>query len=239
MSENVFGSIIKIIMISPAGAEGINLKNVRQVHIMEPFWNEVRIDQIIGRAIRQCSHRDLPMEERKVDVYRYKMIRKNEKGTTDEKMEDISRKKNNLIQSFLEAVREVAVDCGLFKNHNMLGTEYKCFQFNEDSVFDKYPGPAYKRDEYYDKKIDNGANAGNSEWKKIKVRKIKAVVKLEEDKYSKEQFFWFYEESGTVYDLELHYPVGKVELDDKNLPIKLNKDTYVLNASINLPFIEE
>ena len=55
MSENFKGSIIKIIMISPAGAEGINLKNVRQVHIMEPFWNEVRIEQIIGRAIRQCS----------------------------------------------------------------------------------------------------------------------------------------------------------------------------------------
>ena len=88
---------------------------------MEPFWNEVRIDQIIGRAIRQCSHKDLPMEERKVDVYRYKMVRENEKETTDEKMEDISRKKNNLIQSFLEAVRESAVDCELFKAHNMMG----------------------------------------------------------------------------------------------------------------------
>lgn len=239
MSENVKGSLIKIIMISPAGAEGINLKNVRQVHIMEPFWNEVRIEQIIGRAIRQCSHRDLPMDERKVDVYRYKMIRENEKETTDEKMEDISRKKNNLIQSFLEAVREVAVDCGLFKNHNMLGTEYKCFQFNEDSVFDKYPGPAFKRDEYYDKKIDDGANAGNSEWKKIKVRKIKGVIKLEDEKFSSEQFFWFYEDSGVVYDLELHYPVGQVETDEKNLPIKINKDTYIINATINLPFIEE
>ena len=239
MSENFKGSIIKIIMISPAGAEGINLKNVRQVHIMEPFWNEVRIEQIIGRAIRQCSHKDLPMEERKVDVYRYKMIRENEKETTDEKMEDISRKKNNLIQSFLEAVREVAVDCGLFKNHNMLGTEYKCFQFNEDSLFDKYVGPAYKRDEYYDKKIDDGANASNSEWKKIKVRKIKIVSKLSDGKYSKEQFAWFYEDSGIIYDFDLHYPLGKVELDDKNLPVKINKDTYVIGESINLPFVEE
>lgn len=239
MSENVKGSIIKIIMISPAGAEGINLKNVRQVHIMEPFWNEVRIEQIIGRAIRQCSHKDLPMDERKVDVYRYKMVRKDEKETTDEKMEDISRRKNNLIQSFLEAVREVAVDCGLFKNHNMLGTEYKCFQFNEDSLFDKYVGPAYKKDDFYDKKIDDGANATNSEWKKIKVRKIKAVVKLDSDKYSKEQFFWYFDESGTVYDFDLHYPVGKVELDEKDLPIKINKDTYVIGKTLDLPLINQ
>ena len=34
-------------MISPAGAEGINLNNVRQVHILEPYWNEVRIEQKI------------------------------------------------------------------------------------------------------------------------------------------------------------------------------------------------
>jgi SNF2 family DNA or RNA helicase len=80
-------------MISPAGAEGINLRNVRQVHIMEPYWNEVRIEQVIGRAIRQCIHKDLPMEERNVDVFRYKMIRKSKKETSDEKLWKIFQEK--------------------------------------------------------------------------------------------------------------------------------------------------
>ena len=57
--DNKYGKIIKIMLISPAGAEGLSLSNVRQVHIMEPYWNEVRITQMIGRAIRFCSHRDL------------------------------------------------------------------------------------------------------------------------------------------------------------------------------------
>ena len=61
-------------LISPAGTEGLSLKNVRQVHIMEPYWNEVRITQMIGRGVRQCSHKDLPMEERHVDIYRYKSV---------------------------------------------------------------------------------------------------------------------------------------------------------------------
>ena len=74
--DNKTGSIVKIIMISPAGAEGLSLQNVRQVHIMEPYWHEVRITQMIGRAIRQCSHKMLPMKERHVDVYRYKCILK-------------------------------------------------------------------------------------------------------------------------------------------------------------------
>jgi hypothetical protein len=37
--ENINGKNVKIIMISPAGAEGITLHNTRQVHILEPFWN--------------------------------------------------------------------------------------------------------------------------------------------------------------------------------------------------------
>jgi len=58
--DNVDGKIIKIIMISAAGSEGINLLNIRQVHIMEPYWNEVRIKQLIGRAVRMCSHKQAP-----------------------------------------------------------------------------------------------------------------------------------------------------------------------------------
>ena len=76
LSANKYSKFIKIIMISPAGAEGLNLRNVRQVHILEPFWNEVKIEQVMGRAIRICSHKDLPLNERRVDVFRYTCVRK-------------------------------------------------------------------------------------------------------------------------------------------------------------------
>jgi SNF2 family DNA or RNA helicase len=131
--QNNYGKLIKIIMISPAGAEGITLNNCRQVHIIEPFWNEARIKQVIGRAVRQCVHKDLPLDERTVDIFRYKVIRQNGKETADEKMENISRKKNNLLISFIEAIKEASVDCELFKNHNMMGIKYNCFKFNQDS----------------------------------------------------------------------------------------------------------
>ena len=58
-------------IISSAGAEGISLTCVRQVHILEPFWNYVRIDQVLGRAIRMKSHEQLPKEERNVEQYLY------------------------------------------------------------------------------------------------------------------------------------------------------------------------
>ena len=237
-SENKYGKYCKIIMISPAGAEGINLNNVRQVHVTEPYWNEVRIEQVIGRALRFCQHKDLPMEERKVDVFRYKMIRKLGKITTDQKMEDISRKKNNLLLSFLEAVKEAAADCELFKNHNMMGTKYKCFQFNEDSLFDKPIGPAFQRKIEYDSKIDNGLNAKDSSKVKIKVRKIKAVTKIEDVSYSQEKEVWLYEESGIVYDNELNYPIGKLEKDNNGKFVMLENDIYVIGEMIDIPKFE-
>jgi hypothetical protein len=68
---NKYGEYIQIMIISSAGAEGISLKGVRQVHILEPFWNYVRIDQVLGRAIRMKSHDQLPKEERNVEQYLY------------------------------------------------------------------------------------------------------------------------------------------------------------------------
>jgi hypothetical protein len=60
-----------IFIASKAGAEGINLVNVRNVHIMESQWNPAIVDQAIGRAIRICSHASLPLAERTVDVKIY------------------------------------------------------------------------------------------------------------------------------------------------------------------------
>ena len=61
--ENRRGDIIKCFLMTEAGKEGINLYGVRQVHILEPWWNEVRDDQVIGRAVRLCSHSHIPKEE--------------------------------------------------------------------------------------------------------------------------------------------------------------------------------
>jgi len=70
-SDNKRGEYIQIMIISSAGAEGISLYCVRQVHILEPYWNYVRINQVFGRAIRLKSHVELPPDERTVEEYLY------------------------------------------------------------------------------------------------------------------------------------------------------------------------
>jgi hypothetical protein len=243
--NNLFGEYIKIMLISSAGAEGLSLRNVRQVHIMEPHWNEVRITQMIGRGIRQCSHSDLPMADRHVDIYRYKSVRvKSSKQTTDEYIEASAKNKDGLIQSFLDSMKEAAVDCVLNKKHNMLINEYKCFQFEEPSLFDPYVAPAYKEDIYDDMRIDNGSNSIRAITQKIKVMKIKAVKIMSppgepNPEYSKPESYWFYPKTGVVYDFDLHYPYGRTAVDDEGLPVKLDKDTYVIDYVIPLPMIQD
>ena len=233
---NMHGKNVKLIMISPAGAEGLNLHNVRQVHILEPYWHEVRIEQVIGRALRYCHHKDLPLEERKVDIFRYKMVRPSGKETTDEKMENLSRKKNTVLLSFIEAVKEVAVDCEIFKNHNMMGAKYKCFQFNEDTLMEVPLRPAYQKNLDYDMKMDNGLNSKNSTIIKIKVRRIQAVIKsADNNTYSTEADYWLYEDTGIVYDYELNYPVGKLEKDSNNNFSMIDNKIYIIETVIMIP----
>jgi hypothetical protein len=245
--ENHHGKICKIMMISPAGAEGISLYSVRQVHLMEPYWHEVRMVQMIGRALRICSHKYLPKDERHVDIYRYKSVRAGGgKWTTDQYIEDLARGKEGLIQSFLDAMKEASIDCVLNKAHNSLIQDYKCFQFDEPSLFEDQIGPAYKEDIHDDMKMDNGSNSTKSQTLRIKVLKIRAVKQLTPSnsdeskiKYSMPDNYWYNPDTGVVYDYELHYAIGKIGYDDDNLPKKLDKDTYIINKLIPIPMIDD
>jgi SNF2 family DNA or RNA helicase len=63
-------SNVNVFLLSAAGGEGLDLKEVRDVIIMEPTWNEAKLNQAIGRAVRYKSHARLPINERNVTVYK-------------------------------------------------------------------------------------------------------------------------------------------------------------------------
>jgi superfamily II DNA or RNA helicase len=137
--SNLHGGLIKVIMITQSGAEGISLKNVRQVHIVEPYWNHVRMDQVVGRAVRTCSHVALPPHERNVEVFTYYTVftpelleksftlRTKDKGlTTDEYIYTIAKRKATIISSIMDLMKRSSVDCGVnAKKHKNM----KCFNF--------------------------------------------------------------------------------------------------------------
>ncbi len=136
---NKYGKDIKIILATSAGAEGLNLKNIRQVHIMEPYWNNIRIKQVIGRAVRRDSHIDLPIDERNVSVYRYlslisqedqKDLKPKDRISTDQIILEIARKKEKITDEMLHVMKETSVDCILNAYDNE--GNITCFNFGED-----------------------------------------------------------------------------------------------------------
>ena len=96
-NNNHMGEIIKVLMITASGSEGINLRSTRFVHIMEPYWHPTRKDQIIGRARRICSHKALPVDMQDVRVFMYLMTITDEQlntiATKDMKLRDKSKEK--------------------------------------------------------------------------------------------------------------------------------------------------
>jgi hypothetical protein len=142
-TDNRAGRICKIFMITQSGAEGISLFNTRQVHIMEPYWNNVRLQQVIGRAIRLCSHMNLPWDERTVEIFTYlsvfsekqkaegsKQLMMADNGmTTDQTIFDIATKKQVLANGLMEIAQSAAVDCELHYHEH--GAVTQCFRFAE------------------------------------------------------------------------------------------------------------
>ena len=147
--KNKYGEICWVFGITSAGAEGISLKCCRSVHIMEPYWNKVRSDQVKGRAIRICSHQDLEYEDREVDIYTYYTVFSAEQKnmnkiditirqtdadeTSDEKVYKVGLKKDKINQEILDVMKESAVDCELNAADN---DGVQCFEVS--GQYDKY-----------------------------------------------------------------------------------------------------
>ena len=123
--NNKDGKNLKVILISQAGSEGLDFKFIRQVHILEPWYNISRSEQIIGRAIRNCSHKDLPFNERNVELYLYSTLLEDDKESVDTYIYRYSELKAIKIGNISRLIKQISVDCLL---------NYDMQVFNQDSM---------------------------------------------------------------------------------------------------------
>lgn len=147
--NNDRGEVIQTIMITAAGAEGVTLHNVRDVHLVEPYWHPARIRQVIGRARRICSHKRLPESDRTVEVWLYLMVfsqhqldveastelRNSDKSkvdgvtilTTDQALYETANIKEHITKQLEDVVQRTAIDCTV----HSAKTGVPCFAFPE------------------------------------------------------------------------------------------------------------
>ena len=99
--ENKDGALVKVILISKAGSEGIDFKYIRQIHILEPWFNMNRVEQIIGRGVRNLSHCGLPFKKRNVQIFLHVTVFSEDKS--DKSDSSLQSDKSDKSDSSLEA----------------------------------------------------------------------------------------------------------------------------------------
>ncbi len=222
-NNNNMGEVIKVFMISSSGAEGINLRNTRYVHVTEPYWHPVRLEQVIGRARRICSHKELDEDLQTVDVFVYLMtftqeqmdsdenreLKRKDVGkrdptrplTSDEALYEIASIKEEINSQLTVAIKEAAVDCAFYAGTSKEGIQ--CMSFGDPDATSFAYQPNIDKDE---DDVMSTVNKKKVEWTAIPVTVYGvtyAARKVKENLYK-------------LYDAESY---RRVEKDGKGEPI--------------------
>ena len=124
---NALGQDIRVVIASPLVSEGIDLKNIRQIHILDPWYNMSRMEQIIGRGLRNCSHAGLPFSDQNCTVYLH--ITRYDDNATETYDEYVYRvfveAKAKSIAVVKRVVEESAVDCMTQLSTNQLPDDWR------------------------------------------------------------------------------------------------------------------
>jgi len=122
--NNMDGSLLKLVLGTKAAGEGLNIYHVREVHVMEPWFHLNRLEQIIGRGIRNCSHTNLPAEDRNVSVFLYcvtepKNLNRPIRETLDMKLYRVAEEKIGKVGKVMEIIKSSSIDCHLNREGNV------------------------------------------------------------------------------------------------------------------------
>ena len=125
--ENKDGKFIKIVIGSKVMNEGITLKNIKEIHVLDVHYNLGKVDQVIGRGIRFCTHYDIINDANpypKVEIQKY-VISMKDGLTSEEQLYKKAEQKYRLIKETERIIQEEAIDCPLNRNGNIFPEELK------------------------------------------------------------------------------------------------------------------
>ena len=130
---NKDGKDIRVIIASPKVSEGVDFKYVRQIHVLDPWYNMSRIEQVIGRGLRTCSHSALHPLEQNCTVYLHV---NRHPGDKQEALDEFIyrtfvERKAIAMANVKKAMMESAMDCKLEHSVNSLPQEWLDLQIRQ------------------------------------------------------------------------------------------------------------
>ena len=174
--NNIDGKYVKILIGSVVLTEGVSLKNVKDIHILNAPFHLTSIDQIIGRGIRYCSHYKLMNEKNvypEVKVYKYVVSLPNNELSIEEELYTKAEYKYITIKKIERALKEIAVDCPNNYNGNVFADEIKqyknCEKKNNCPAICDFKSCEYKCDE---ESLDDFWDEYNKEYFSVKKNEL-------------------------------------------------------------------
>ena len=203
------------------------MKNVRQVHIVEPYWNPVRLKQVKGRAIRVGSHLQLPTAERNVDIFTYlsvmtkkqlkmdKTMQEDSNGmSSDQVLFDISQRKLEIMETILRMIKEVSIDCSMHYAETYSAEEpFTCINYGTTKGNSYIPNI---NEEHEDKEMSRREVEVEVKYKLLKLRNKQKVITeyYKKDGPYPQQFF----DKEAVEAKRPGNPVGEIQLKPDGKP---------------------
>lgn len=113
--ENKDGGLVKVVIGSQVASEGIDLKFIREVLVFDSWYHLNKLEQVIGRGIRFCSHAALPKEKRNCTVVLLLTTfpPSQNQETIDMYQYRIGFEKAKQIGQITRVMKQYAIDCNL------------------------------------------------------------------------------------------------------------------------------
>lgn len=240
--SNKNGEKIQVILGTKVMGEGIDLKAIRQIHIMNPWFNFSRMDQIIGRGVRHCSHVSFPdKKDRTVAIYIYSAtnsfsrdveIESETQETTDEYIYRMAYEKDILFQRINKTLKEVAFDCNLNYLANVFPKHDK--NFSRECAYQPCNLICSSKCDYKKINVDTYDPNMTIELQNVMEKKIKSTMKEYKKAFTlRELVFAVFPELESKDDLELFKFVLKKLIKEKKIMYRGNQYIYVPNQYFN------
>ena len=235
--DNLDGSRVKVILISQAAAEGLDFKYIRQLHILDPWYNMNRIEQIIGRGVRQCSHKDLPLSDRNVQLFLHGTLLPTNIEPVDLYVYRLAEDKAIQIGKITRILKQVSIDCILNSNQlnfreNILNKSLN-IKLSDGSNIDYRIGDRpysavcdYMDDCYYkcipDTKLsDLNVEMSTYSSKHIELNSDKIIQYIKE--LYRERFFYYHDEIVNIINVQREYPIEQIDFALNELTRNINQ----------------
>ena len=260
---NKMGQRIKIILGTVSASEGLDFKRIRNIHILEPWYNLNRIEQTIGRGIRYCSHSDLDNNKRNVTVFLHATTLKSDKESIDTHIYRKAENKSIQIGKVETLLKQNAIDRYLYENVNVISSNslnnikmkpslVKSIEINADPTDKSYSKVcSYMSDCDYNKELNIDYNVNLNKdtfldiYSKNAIQNIKKkIAKLYSDFYvfRLDSILGLMDEYGYTYDEMIYQALSEMINEKYTIHSKSKSSGYIINRGeyyIFQPFLYE